>query len=67
MRLLVVASAVVTCGLHGAQCNGCHGNCSAWPGVTGCAVGTGPTAPPQCPLVADTAGQAWFGSARVGI
>lgn len=32
--LLLVASAVVTHGLHGAQCNGCYGNCRAWSGVT---------------------------------
>lgn len=48
--LLVVASAVVTRGLHGAQCNGCHGNCCAWSGVTSYAAGTGPMAPPSVPL-----------------
>ena len=37
MGLLAVASAVVTRGLHGAQCNGCHGNGCAWSGVTNCA------------------------------
>lgn len=45
--LLVVASAFVTRGLHRAQCNGCHGNCCAWSGVTSWAAGTGPTAPPS--------------------
>lgn len=33
-RLPVGASAVVTRGLRGAQCNGCRGNCCAWSGVT---------------------------------
>lgn len=46
MCLLVVASAVLTRGLHGAGCTGCHGNCCAWSGVTSRAVGTGPAAPP---------------------
>lgn len=44
--LLVVASAVLTRGLHGAGCTGCHGNCCAWSGVTSRAAGTGPAAPP---------------------
>lgn len=37
--LVLVVSAVLTCGLHRAQCNGCHGNCCAWSGVTRGAIG----------------------------